>query len=241
MATAKKRQSTKKRTDPKATATLASDMSRAAKAGKKRLATALTTIRKLRGEGMEAFDELWEQVRDVLEAEPPLWRHGDYRNEPDFIRRELPGETPRSVKRNILVASCFTPQDEAAKGIAFLEELAQYAKERAGAAKHPAAIDIARMFVAIPAGSVGTVRKRAKDASVDDVRKARRALRKDGATAKRSSKDEKALRAAVGKSDALAAVTVTVRGNEVSFACIPLDEKSLRALGRALASVKLSG
>jgi len=179
-------------------------------------------------------------VRDALEAEPPLWRHGEYKNEPDFVRRELPGETLRSVKRNILVASCFTPQDEAAKGTSFLEEIALYAQERAGASKRPAAIDIGRMFVTIPAGKAGTVRKRAREASVEDVRKARRALRQDGATAKRSSKVEKALRSAIGKAAGLSAVTIAIRGDQVSFGSVPLDENALRALGRALATVKLS-
>lgn|GEM_PF-5086296 len=94
-----------------------------------------------------------------------------------------------------------------------------------------------RMFIAVPAGKVGTLRKRAKDASIDDVRKARRALRAEGATSKRSSKEEKALRAVLAKVVALGGVTVVLRGGQVSLGRVPLDEKTLRALGRALATV----
>ena len=93
----------------------------------------------------------------------------------------------------------------------------------------------------IPAGKAGSVRKRAREASVDDVMKARRALRQDGATAKRSSKEEKALRSAIGKAAGLSAATIALRGEQVSFGCVPLEEKALRALGRALAAVRLSG
>ncbi len=232
MATAKKRSTSEEKT-------LVTDLQAAAKEGKKKLAAALRVIAKLRGQGTESYDELWEQVRDVLEAEPPLWRHGDYKHEADFIRRELPGETARSVRRNILVASCFTPKDEADKGISFLEELALYAQQRAGASKRPAAIDIDRMFVAIPSGKLGTVRKRARDASVQEVRKARRALRTDGATGKAASKQEKALRAAIAKAEELASVSVAIRGGQASFAGVPFDQKSLRALGKTLATIKL--
>jgi len=239
MATAKKRPGRVTTASVERTAKLAKELAQAGAAGKKKLAAALAAIRKLRGQGTQSFDELWEQVREVLEADPPLWRHGDYATESDFIRRELPGETLRSVKRNILVATCFTPRDEADKGISFLEELALYAQERSGASRRPAAIDLSRMFIVVPAGKAGTVRKRAKDASIDDVRKARRALRAEGATSKRSSKQEKALRAALAKVAALRGVTVVLRGGQVSLGSIPLDEKTLQALGRALATVKL--
>jgi hypothetical protein len=138
--------------------TVVTDLQKAAQEGKKKLAAALQIIGKLRGQGTEAFDELWEQVRDVLEAEPPLWRHGHDKSEADLIRRELPGETARSVRRNMLVATGFTPKDEADKGISFLEKLALYAQQRAGASKPPAAIDIDRMFVVIPSGKLGVVR-----------------------------------------------------------------------------------
>ncbi len=80
MATAKKRKASSNKT-------LTTDLQAAAKAGEKKLSAALQRIGKLRGQGTEAFDELWEQVRDVLEADPPLWRHGDYKAEADFIRR----------------------------------------------------------------------------------------------------------------------------------------------------------
>jgi len=86
----------------------------------------------------------------------------------------------------------------------------------------------------------GTVRKRARDASVQDVRKARRALRADGATGKAASKQEKAIRAAIAKSEGLRAVTIVIRGGQVSFGGVPLDQKALRELGRALSTVKLA-
>ena len=60
--------------------------------------------------------------------------------------------------RNTLVATCFTPKDEADKGISFLGKLALYAQQRTAASKLPAAIDIDRMFVGIPSGKLGVVR-----------------------------------------------------------------------------------
>jgi hypothetical protein len=69
-------------------------------------------IEKLRGAGGEAFDDLWEEVDRVRSHQPPLWVGGGYRSFAAFIAGELPGETARSVNRNVLVARSFTPADE---------------------------------------------------------------------------------------------------------------------------------
>ena len=76
---------------------------------------------------------------------------------------------------------------------------------------------------------------------MQDVRKARRALRADGATGKAASKQEKALRAAIAKSDGLRAVSVVIRGGQVLvlLGAVPFDQKTLRQLGRVLAAVTL--
>jgi hypothetical protein len=81
-------------------------------------------------------------VRRARNCRAPQRRPAGYRTTEDFIAAELPGETLRSVKRNVLVARCFTAADEARHGIAFLEEVALYARDVAGAAEAPRAIDL---------------------------------------------------------------------------------------------------
>lgn len=96
---------------------------------KEQFAKVQAALRKLRGEGTVSFDALWELVDKVLTSDPPLYLGGGYKTKEAFIAAELPGETSRSVQRNVLVARCFSPEEEAKYGIAFLEEVALYARD----------------------------------------------------------------------------------------------------------------
>jgi len=209
---------------------------RANAALKKEFAKVQAAMRKLRGEGTQSFDALYEMVGRVLTTDPPLYVGGGYRTKEDFIAKELPGETLRSVQRNVLVARCFSPQEEAKHGIAFLEEVALYAKELTGAAEPPPAIDLDKLAFTLPGKGGATVRKKAARATIDDVRRARRALRKGASTRRDASPIEATLRAALGKHKALADVSVRASAERASFGNVPVAE--LAAFGAALASVK---
>src|SRR6185503_8547052 len=68
---------------------------------RKEFEKARAKIKKLRGAGSETFDELWEEVNRVLSHEPPLYVGGGYKSLEAFVAKELPGESARSVKRNV--------------------------------------------------------------------------------------------------------------------------------------------
>jgi 8-oxo-dGTP pyrophosphatase MutT (NUDIX family) len=194
-------------------------------------------VRDLRSKGTAAFDELYEEIGRVLESDPPLYVAGDYRTREAFIAAELPGETLRSVMRNVLVARCFSPEDEQRHGIGFLEEVALYAKELAGADQPPRAIHLDRLVITLRAADGTTVGKPARDATIEEVRTARRLLRGGASTGRKAPPAEKALRAALGKNKALAQIAVRASADKVSFGGVPLA--GLTELARVLATVEI--
>ncbi len=196
-----------------------------------------SSLRKLRGEGTVSFDALYELVGHILASDPPLYVGGGYKTKEAFIAAELPGETLRSVQRNVLVARCFSPEEEAKHGIAFLEEVALYAKELTAAEEPPPAIHLDKLTLTIPAKGGAAVRKKASLATIDDVRNARRALRKGAATRRASSPIETALRAALGEQKALSAVTVRAGKGHATFGNVPVAE--LASFAKALGKAKL--
>jgi hypothetical protein len=207
-------------------------LSTASAALKKEFEKVRANIAKLRAQGSAAFDALYEEIGRVIESDPPLYIAGGYTTVRDFIAAELPGETQRSVQRNVLVARCFSPEDEARHGIGFLEEVALYAKELAGAKEPPRAIHLDRLVLDLPVKGGSSIGKPAREASIDDVRRARRALKRGATSRRTASPAEKALRAALGKSKALATVSVSVQGSRASFGGVPLD--ALGAFAKAV-------
>ncbi len=94
-------------------------LTRATAALRKEFEKARERIAQLKGQGSVAYDALWEEVDRVLEGDdgdPPLYFGGGYKTKEAFIAKELPGETLRSVTRNVLVARSFSPRDEAKHG-----------------------------------------------------------------------------------------------------------------------------
>jgi len=217
--------------------TLKHKLVRATAALKKDFAKLQASVRKLRGQGTVSFDALYELVGQILASDPPLYVGGGYKTKEDFIAAELPGETLRSVQRNVLVARCFSPGEEATHGIAFLEEVALYAKELTAAAEPPPAIDLDKLTITVPGKGGATTRKKASTATIDDVRQARRALRQGGATRRDASPAEAALRAALGEYKVLATVTVRASRDSTSFGNVPIAE--LAAFSKAIGKTKL--
>ena len=204
---------------------------------KKDFAKLQSSLRKLRGQGTESFDALYELVGQILASDPPLYVGGGYKTKEAFIAAELPGETLRSVQRNVLVARCFSPEEEAKHGIAFLEEVALYTKELTAAEQPPPAIHLDKLTLTLPGKAGATLRKKASAATIDDVRQARRSLRKGAATRRDASPIETALRAALGEQKALSAVTVRATKDHASFGNVPVAE--LASFARAVGKAKL--
>lgn len=70
------------------------------------------------------FDARYELVADVIDAEPPKYLAGGYKNFSDFCQRFLK-ETPRTVRRNVLVARCADAEEIKRFGPTLLEMVIQ--------------------------------------------------------------------------------------------------------------------
>lgn len=190
-------------------------------------------LKKLREGGTKSWDRQWELVDQILTTEPPLWS-GHYRSAAEFIAKELPGETLRSVRRNVLVAAAFKPTDEQAHGISKLEEIGLYLMAQSGATTKLRAVDLSRVVIRVPDGKdvrdIPAIR-----ATVQQVRAARRAL--GGASKRKSNPFERALRTALGARGPLKSIAITASTDTVRFGAIPRDQ--LVAFAKALAKVKL--
>lgn len=219
---------------PVSGAELAAKLERSAASAKKEFEQIRAEIARLRGQGSESFDALYELVGRVLASEPPLYLGGGHATSRDFIAAELPGETVRSVQRNVLVARSFSAADEARHGITFLEEIAKYVQERLGTAEPPPAINLDRLVITLPS-ALGSVGKPARSSTIEEVRKARRSLRR-GAASGKAGAAEMALREALAKDERLAPIAVRVGATTVSFGGVPLS--AVGAFGRALAQAE---
>ena len=135
------------------------------------------------------------------------------------------------------MARCFSPEEEAKHGIAFLEEVALYTKELTAAEEPPPAIHLDKLTLTLPGKAGATLRKKASAATIDDVRQARRSLRKGAATRRDASPIETALRAALGEQKALSAVTVRATKDHAAFGNVPVAE--LASFARAVGKAKL--
>jgi hypothetical protein len=217
-------------------AEVAEKVRRATATMRRDFAAAKARLAKLQAQGMVAFDAYWETVASLTEGERPLYLGGGYRSVKAFIAAELPDENERTVRRNVLVARCFSPADESKHGINFLEEVALFAQAQAGAAEPPRAIDLDRLKIPVVTRDGDHRSKPARDATIAEIRSARRGATK-GASRKRSSPTETAVRAALAKTPALRGVTVRYAGGALSLGSIPLQ--GLPALLKALAKLKL--
>ncbi len=208
---------------------------RATAAQKKEWARTEKEILRLRAGGAALFDELWELVHDVMSSDPPRYLGGGMRTDKEFIARILPGEDKRSVARNTLVAIAFSPEDEAEKGLTFLEEVAKYAQELTGSEDLPRAIDLDRLRVPVKRPGGGVTKKPARACTREEIVAARDALGKK--PRRKAPPAEAAIAKVLKKRKAFATVKVRTTSTHVSLTGIPIAE--LNRLGAALAKVKL--
>lgn len=214
---------------------VASELSKELPGGRAVFDKLVERIARLRRDGDQEWDTLWETVQQVTEGEAPLFRLR-YKTLKAFVDAHLPGESPRSVQRNSLVAGCFTPADLTRHGVAWLEAAALYAQALAGAKRPPKAIDLDRLKVAAVTRDGDHRARSARDCDLGELRAARRKL-EGGAKRPKAGPKEVALREALGKRRALHGVTVSARPEEVGLGAIPWAE--LPALGAVLVKVKL--
>lgn len=201
-----------------------------------RLSAKLAELKALKKQGRKAWDRYWDTVDQIVSSDPPMWR-GTYDTEREFIARELRGETTRSVRRNILVASAFAPADQKKYGVAKLEELALYLMEESGASSKLRAVDVTRVTVRIPDAKGEVYEVPAVKASVAEIRIARNARRK---LARREAGPlEKAIRTTLATNPALKSVKITVSADEVSFSGVARD--LVVPFARTLAKTKVEG
>lgn len=193
----------------------------------------MSAFRALAAEGAKTFDRQWEIIGDILEHDPPLWR-GRYASEVKFVATELEGIDRRDVRRNVLVAGAFRPEDIENTPISVLEEIAHYVKEKSGMEERPRAIDLSRVRIEVPNGR-GARRVFGDRATLEDVRAARKAL---GRKAKKwDGPRAKHVRAAIGRRISLAKLEVALTEEHASFRRVPLER--LPALGEVLARLEI--
>jgi hypothetical protein len=209
---------------------LAGELTHESAADRARLDGVLRRIEALRSDEAKNWDELWEAVAEVIDAEGALWRarFGSVRA---FLKAHLPGESERTAKRKAMVAVSFSAADEVRHGVAFLEEAALYAQALAGAKRPPRAINLDRLKVPVVTKDRDHRSKSARESSVEELRAARRKLG-GGAKRVKASPWEKAVRTAIGAQKELAGVKVSVRGEEVGLSGIP--KGAVKKLGAAL-------
>ncbi len=204
---------------------------------KKQWDQTLTAIKKAKGQGAEAFDELWEAVARVVEHDPPLYVIGGFGSSAEFFAQVLQ-EKERTARRFIRVAKYATPQEEEKYGTTLLDAALSYVEATAGG---PLAgpLPIAFERLRIPVTRDGKeARVPLSEATAEEIAKATRALlATKGKKRAASNPIEETLGKALASNAATKVVRATVRGGAATFSGVPVA--SIPAFGKTLASVKL--
>lgn len=194
-------------------------------------------IAALKGKEAEQWDELWEAVGEAVEAregEVPLYR-AKHASLEAFVKAALPGETARSVKRNVLVAGAFTGADYKRHGEGLLEEVALFVMAQSGARVAPKALDLDRVKIPVKAKGAKVVRKPARECVMLEVRAARRALA--GRSAAKVPTRVLALKTALAKVASLRTIGVSERTD--GFVLSGVTSATFKPLAKVLAKVKV--
>lgn len=204
---------------------------------KKQWDQTLTAIKKAKGQGAEAFDELWEAVARAVEHDPPLYVLGGYASAAEFFAQVLQ-EKERTARRFMRVAKYATPAEEEKFGTTVLDAALAYVEATAGG---PLAgpLPIAFERLRIPVTRNGKeARVPLSEATAEEIAKATRAvIAKKGKTRAAPNPMEDALGKALAGNTATKAVRATVRGGAATFSGVPVV--SIATFAKTLASVKL--
>jgi hypothetical protein len=179
------------------------------------------------------WDEQYEALGEILDAEPPLYLAGGYANDKAFLAAALPGVDVRSARRSCRVALYFDAEDEAAHGVMRLEALLDYLEATHDAPLVPAKINTKKQTVRVPSGK-STRSVPFADATLAILRTSIRQAKKTPAT--RSSPAVTAVKAALAK-HGFSAVGVSIRQNLLTVSGIPVGP--LASCARALVAAKV--
>lgn len=187
-------------------------------------------IARARGQGAEAFDELWEAVGRAVTHEPPLYVFGGYASPAEFFREEL-HEQERTARRYMRVAKFATPKEEETYGVALLDAAIGYLEAKGGRAID-GALPVAFERLRVP---VGGRRVPLAEATVADVTAATRALAKSTRARGPRSATRDAMLEALKKEASLGGVRVHEANGFLSFTHIPVAAltRFLRAVSAA--------
>ncbi len=195
---------------------------------------AIATYRGARDAESSGWDDRYEALGDIIEAEPPLYLAGGYSTIKAFLAAEAPGETERSVRRAVRVARHFDPADEAKHGVAKLEALLDYLAAHGGESKVPAKLDLSKQRVRLPQGKSYQMRPFA-ELTLAELRRAARSKAGAGADDRANASPEVKRWKAVLVKAKLAQVAVSMRGGLLTFSGIApeLVKKVGAVLGKA--------
>jgi hypothetical protein len=179
------------------------------------------------------FYARWGAAADVVNHSPPLYTLGGYATANDFYEKVME-ENPRNAQRYVRVVG-FTKSgdDEAFGGVAKLDALLGFIEAKIG---HPLVhppLPVALDHLRIP---VNGATKRAKDATVAEVRAATAKLTKSWHK-KPKTPAQTAVMAAMGKIDSLKDVQAHEHAGLMTFTNVPIAAMS--RFVRALSSTKL--
>ncbi len=181
------------------------------------------------------FDQKWEAVAEVINADPPLYLAGGFSNDKDFFEKYLHADRVTSL-RKARVAQFASPGEIETYGDTRIDALLSYLEAKAGAPLHgklPVALDKVR----IPVTTKGQKTSLSlADASRDQIRAATRAVAGEHATRIKASPRARVVQAALAGSG-LKAVSVTPHREGFDLRGIPWDLAP--KLGQALAKLKL--
>lgn len=209
---------------------------------KKQWEKALKALEAEQGKESGAFDRLWEAAASVVEHQPPLYLAGGLSTAQAFFQKHLRTDA-RSALRNIRVARAFTASDIEAHGVSKLDAALDLleGREKAdgapgkgkgqGAGEKREKVKLESLRVSVLRGG-RRVEVPFAEASVEEVRSAARALKKQtGGRKHQVGRVATALEAALEKAE-LGEVEVKVTGGLVTLRRIPVGK--VMAVGAVL-------
>jgi hypothetical protein len=145
---------------------------------------ALAALDQARREGTRAYDLKYETVGSIIEHDPPLYLAGGVSSVVEFVARYLPGESRRSVLRDVRVAQYASPDEEKAFGTSNIDAAIDYLEAKHGKPRRVRIpVDFAKLRIETEEGRVPFPK-----VSVDQIRAATRVLKRvDGPKKRKQS------------------------------------------------------
>lgn len=187
------------------------------------------------GRGAEAFDELWENVGEVVHHNPPLYVLGGYKSASDFFARVLHTDL-RSATRNISVAEHATPAQEEQYGESNIAAALTFLEAKFGKLGKSLPVAFERLKIPVRNGTHTRMTLFPK-ATVAEIQAASRELQRKNAGEPVTDRTEAAIAKVLSKHAAFKNVQFSVRAGLVHVRAIPVA--SLDLFARVLSQIQL--